>query len=616
MTVRRGSGKSKTESLTQRSPAAQKSILLHPLLGLVLTLVAVAILSWAAMLSPNLWNDIQTQFRLVPAETPQSSVFGFAEYLAALALMFVVLAVSDFRYRLRLIIAPINIMAISFAVSFSIGFLLLIIDMWIINKWLVPSILKDLSNLKLLLALIFLITTCYASCIAFIIPPRFSKWNAKKAFEILKFYVARGNAEQLTVVADWMALSAGRIVNFAASRTHENISLGGSTKTTHKDYAAYTLSLLGDRKLCRQMVETSTWTIAEFFQVASKHIDARLPLIQFASNIGTELVINPRSALYFEDDGYASGFLGFTKPITRSVYGNFELVEALGSSGRSPLDIDLDVKFSLTPPQLSAYARGLLIFSSSYFSQSYHHHSYVFTRALDVFQQSNLTALATLEGRYWQADEYRKLKISIDLIKNLITLLSEHSTPTKQRIRHHQTLDGLRHAHHQISLLVFHIIKDASRLRGPQDICWAVQYQSIWSQLFRYDDSPSRRLIAFYLRRLMYDEINDMNKGVNFVGAGIIGFCLNVLGISSREDVRSDRDDFTPLRNAAIAWTEKNYLKLSNDYPAVADAILVGGITFDQQGKRLVRSYASFLGKPPLQKYLQLTSDGDATTSS
>ena len=331
----------------RKESRVRRSYRLHPMLLYQLLLIAAALAFLSTSWFPGSWSAIEDHFRLVPATAPSQSLFGLAEYLTALALLFVVLTVSDFRYRYRLQVTRLNLIKTSFYVAFGIGFIILAIDAWVSNGWLVPAILNSANNIKLLLALLFLSMTCYMSYVAFVSPPRFSRWNSRKAFDAMHHYVARGNPEQLFVVADWLGASAERIISLAANRTPRSASLGGESALDHSDYAAYALLLLGDQKLCRQMVEKSPWTIAEFFRTAGQHPHANLPMSQFARNIGTELVVNPLSALYFEDDGFESGFLGFTKPISTSVYGDWQLVEDLASSGGSPLDIDVDTSFNL-----------------------------------------------------------------------------------------------------------------------------------------------------------------------------------------------------------------------------------------------------------------------------
>ena len=188
--------------------------------------------------------------------------------------------------------------------------------------------------------------------------------------------------------------------------------------------------------------------------------------------------------------------------------------------------------------------------------------------------------LGSKGGQYWQSEAYISLGVRVRFVRDLIEMLSTFPTPTKRRARRHE-LDGLAHVHQQVAKLVYEIIKAASRLRAPQDICWAVQYGAIWSDIFSFNETASSKLVAFYLRRLIYDEIRKMDQYANFVGAGILGYCLNVLGVSEEMSSEDDRHGFAPLRRTAVGWVKFNYSKLADEYPVVAEASLVGGISFD-----------------------------------
>jgi hypothetical protein len=48
------------------------------------------------------------------------------------------------------------------------------------------------------------------------------------------------------------------------------------------------------------------------------------------------------------------------------------------------------------------------------------------------------------------------------------------------------------------------------------------------------------------------------------------------------------------------------YLKLRNDNPDVAESVLTGSVSFDEQNKRLVMTYAKGLSREPSKEYLDL----------
>ena len=106
-------------------------------------------------------------FSLVPSSPPTTgNLFGFAEYLSALALLLVVLGTSDYRYRYRLLLMKYNLRLASVWVVTAIGVGILGIDVWFQNKLPVPIIMANANNLKAILAVIFLAFLIFTLAVA------------------------------------------------------------------------------------------------------------------------------------------------------------------------------------------------------------------------------------------------------------------------------------------------------------------------------------------------------------------------------------------------------------------------------------------------------------------
>jgi hypothetical protein len=149
-------------------------------------------------------------------------------------------------------------------------------------------------------------------------------------------------------------------------------------------------------------------------------------------------------------------------------------------------------------------------------------------------------------------------------------------------------------------------IYQAGAVKGSPDKCWAIQYNTVWWNLFGLaTEGESWKIVHFKLRRVLYDEIRRFDEYPNYVSAHILSVCLNVLGFRSRNKNGSDRKDYA-LQKVVLSWTQKNFLGLYVAYPDVANACLTGGISFDETNKRLVKTYASILGKEGQKDYLSL----------
>jgi hypothetical protein len=89
-------------------------------------------------------------------------------------------------------------------------------------------------------------------------------------------------------------------------------------------------------------------------------------------------------------------------------------------------------------------------------------------------------------------------------------------------------------------------------VRSPGDLAWWIQHNTVWSDLFRYDEGrkPASRVLQYKLRRFLYDDIVEMTKFPNYKGAGILGFCLHVFGFTvEKKEFYRDR---LPLQIAAL----------------------------------------------------------------
>ena len=532
------------------------------------------------------------------------TIFGFAQYVSTLALLVVVFNVSDFRYRFRLLLARFPVRPIAFTIGATIGALILLIDVWFQNAWWIPAKLNSHNNLRAFLAAVFLLMVFYLIFIAFVRPPRFGRSNARQYFQAVHDFVGRGNPDQLVVVAEELGASADKIVKHAAEFRPSTAGARKGRSLSSAECAHYLLLLLGDRRLCHAMVDKAPWTAARFFLCAAE-VNRQAPLSQFARNIGGELVFNPRSALHHEDHGFSSGFMGYTKPVTKAVYGNFDLVEMLAANGGSPLDLEFDLKRTLGANELEAYSRAALTFCESYFTSHPSHHSYAFTRMLDHFRSSvsDVSRLKGMDNDFWKSDEYERLQVAVRFIRKLVALLDKHKVPyygalkTKRRM-----YEGV---HNQIANLVFDIIFSASYVSSPDWTCWSVQHNAVWNEIFDNERTRSWKIIRFKVRRMIYDEIRRMDTWGNFKGGRLLGMCLNVLGLDHQR-TRDYRRESSGLMQVVVAWTKRNYLRLVEDHPKVAGVCLHGKVTFDPDSKQLIQTFSDETRKEPSRTHLKL----------
>jgi hypothetical protein len=117
---------------------------------------------------------------VTPLSGLESSIFGFAEFIAALALLVIVYTVSGIRYRFRVAIAPLSLFRLTYYLIGIIGFGTLLTDIWLAERWLVPKSLITLSVWQGMLGAFFLLLAMTWIYYAFINPPIFCEKNYQK----------------------------------------------------------------------------------------------------------------------------------------------------------------------------------------------------------------------------------------------------------------------------------------------------------------------------------------------------------------------------------------------------------------------------------------------------
>ena len=373
----------------------------------------------------------------VPLEALAPKFFGFSEYLAALALMVVVWTTTDIRYRFRIATAPLPLHLLTFVSITSVGFLTLVTDLWRAEAWLVPE-----GNLitpaiwQALMGAVFLITFLTWAWFAYMKPPIFGKHNAQRFGSFLYWKMIDGSPTEMAIIGQELVRSVPGIIKHAPSNRRNGGYLSGEEPpepSMVQRYADDILLLIADQRFCRTLVESSPGTILEIFQQINATEKYGVSVSQFARNIVTAAIENPNSFMYHETEGYNSGLLGFLKPISQAIFGNYRMADVVDSL----LDPDYNSMRKWTVVEWEAYNRAVLITLRSYVLGQFWNHSFVLTRALGNIGRSapDLYRVNGLDVSNWDHDSVQRLGASVDFCDEAIKILNEASIPDHLRLR-------------------------------------------------------------------------------------------------------------------------------------------------------------------------------------
>jgi len=541
-------------------------------------------------------------------------IFGFAEFLAALALLVLVFNSTDYLYRFRISVAPIPLFKVTFISTIVIGLGTILTDIWFAEGWLAPAWGLSKAILQGMFGGLFLINVLLWIWFAFIRPPVFSRWNYKRYQFTLYSTIVRGSDGQLPVISAEIARSARSLIKYVtdeSSKKHATVSKDRKSNNTKvSDYAHDTLLMMGNRKLCRHIVASSPVTAIIFMQELSFRKNYTAPLGEFAKNITTEALLNKDSILYLESGATALDLLGMIQPFSKAMYGDYCLVNGLGLGRYSSLDLDWRVADMLDGDQFEAYCQiALITFQNMFDVDRYREHSTSIYRVFEIVAggggKVHLLNGVPETGELSVAS--LRLMAAVGFVDDAISFLADKKGLKFGTLRVRRDEVGYHQStiFDQIAELAFDLIHHASYVKTPPELAWSIHYNTVWGRIFGLGrHGPAWRVIRFKLFRLLFDEIKEMERWPNYKGARILGFCLNVLGLSVGEKEINER--CYPLRKAVLNWTRKNYLAIVEENPDIAEYCLSGGVTFDSENRRLVKTYMRGTNREAPREYLNL----------
>jgi hypothetical protein len=519
-------------------------------------------------------------------------------------MLVIVYTVTDIRYIFRLSVAPLPLFKHTFFLLGAIGGGTLLSEIWVSQQWLLPQSLMSQAVWQGIFGGLFILLAMTWLYYAFIKPPIFSKGNYESYAKQLFRIIIRGTEPELPVIANEVVRSAETLVQASAlgdearNRMPDEEEGDRDRRPKITQYADSVFSILANRKICRHIVASTPVTAIAIFEEAKKS-NLHLPLGQFALNISTEAFLNKDSILYHEDGGYYSGLIGELRHFRKALYGDYRLVEGLSPT---PLDIRYEVYNAWDKAQFEAYTECVLLTLRSYVkSAGLNTHSYALVRAFEVIKNSVSDAPELHEATkpLHESDAYWKIWRASHFIREAVDIIGNGDTSRIQlRIKERYVNDSILD---HLANLAFEVIHTAAYVRAPVDACWSVQYNCVWSNLFQFHDKKIKawKIFHFKLRRLLYDEIKEMDNWPNYKAARILGFCLNVMGVKIHEKTSIDKD-FLSLQKAVLSWVKRNYLALRKSHPEVADYCLMGSVTFDKRTASLEKSFRKSMdGKIP-----------------
>lgn len=551
-------------------------------------------------------------FCFIPPDSVSNitKIFGFSEFLASLALLVVVFTVSDFRYKFRISIAPIPLYRITFIIISLTGFGSLLSDVWLAQKW---WVLKTNYEIRVIFQSLlgFLFLGCFILWIyyAFIKPPKFGKTNHSRYLNTLYSTILKGNNSELAVIADELGNSSDRIIE------HGEI---GRTKKISKS-ANQIMLLLANKKFCKVIASESPLTAYLIFKSISNKNKYDLPINQFSSSISEEALLNKDSVIYHENDDFQSGLMGYTKEWSKAIYGNSLLIDNLNRRHLSPFEISYKVFNVFDSQQWEAYGRLICLYLEDLCSTSSHLiSSTTLSRTFKNYEYctNNLFKINNETNENLKEDLIQKASVATNFVNSIFKVIDNKKINTSfmRSQGESRKFPYPKDISDDLAELMFEIIFSAAQIKTKDYTLWYVQYSIVWDKffgLFHFHDT--NKTSDFYrktkgkLIRLLFDEIKSIDEMPNFKNVRIAGYLLNIFGL--KEGVtHSTRKykDLILLKETTINIIKIKYLTLVEEMPDVAEHMLVGGLSYDLENRKLIKTYTKSLRKTADRDVLDL----------
>jgi hypothetical protein len=550
-------------------------------------------------------------------ENPQLlEIFGFSEFVTALALLIIVYTTSNAVYKFRLSIARFSFLKFGLPVIILIGLSLLFMEVWLSEQWIMPVSPISPVVWQGIFGILFSATIFYWILVAYVRPPIF---NINNNFEYcigLENSILKGNQDEISEIVNEVSRSANTIVS-----GYSKGSRSGAIPSKYKIFgyiqrrnqkklekmannAGYVIQLLGNELVCNKIISHSPITAVRVCEECIQQKCFHLPISQFLFNLSTEAIRNKNSLLYLEEHAHYSGVLGYKKRLSTAIYGSYGLIR---SCQPGPLDLDYKFRDRLDVEQFEVFKRAVLIAFRDFVHSGESLQAYpVFSRVLHDWCHFRINQESQDSYDLYDRDSWRFHTI-VSMFEEMIQALSSDQNVEKVKLRKgerqdNSIYDGLAEAG-------FNALFTASQFEGEIDSTWGI-YLDTWDSFFsRFStDDKARAIVTHKLRRLIFDEVKRMDRFINYKGARIIGLCMNIIGFPNFEMLkeRDSKNSEYILGKVIVRWLRKNYLKVLEDNNDVAESFLLGSISFDSENQRLVKTYSKGLNKTAPKEYLQL----------
>ncbi len=559
--------------------------------------------SWASL---SQWWDQNLVLVVRDDYVPMLDISGF---LGILAFSVAVFTLTTPRYQIRQATAIFSFRPLFFGTLLVSAVITFAVEACILYSVRIPSFL-DPNAINYIITAVIAILIFYWMKICFISPPQFSRFTSKHFFQQTFVSIANGSKEEMLALAREIMREAPRLISHTPRMQSHHFEDDKPVELSAlQSNAHHVNSLLSDTRFCDAVAKELPSFPAHMVEVAVKLGRYDAPIQLMVKRTVIAMLNNPGSALFVENEWLEQGFIGNAKPITRSIFGNWHLLEGYELGVQAPLDLhypyarswDRDtwrVYFGMA----REYVRGLT--SKGWANWDARGISHILRTTKEAYAQ--IGDLKKYEDTFSPFNPRWHAKEANDFLRDLVKSFDEAQGwvgfDRRKEFRYGDDLSS------ELAALHFETIFEAAQVNTKDFRMWDVQRNTVWAPIETRGirDTEIMKMVRRKLRRMIWDEIIQMDDTPNYMGAAYIRFCLNVLGFYDQSVHRNDtlERDSWPLAKVVAGWVKKNYQTIRMSHPPVAKAMLPANIEYDPDAQTLVRTRENNLtGEPELRTF-------------
>jgi hypothetical protein len=530
-------------------------------------------------------------------------IFGFAEFLTALALLAIVYTTTDFRYRFRIATVPGPLFASTFLVITLVGIESLLTEVWV-NEHLYVPVTSGLTYYRwqAFFGLLFMVTCMTWIYYGFLRPPRFGRRNAKKYTRAIVAAVLRGSEADLAVLASEVGRSIPSLVAHAA-QARQQFAKNGAASVSDVNGAAHDLfGVLADIKMCNAFVVSAPGTIRAFFLELAKREGAGIVAADFARNLTVQALKHAESFIYTEAAGREGGAIAQYRMITSALYGNYSVVEAAAQS-IGHFDIEYRTHRNWGAMELRGYCDIVLVHVKSSAGEWMEGGSArAFAVALRVIE-SNISFLRFNDAADldFYSENSSKLNAVVEFFSDTISALNE--VAIQKNLKEHELESFSTHGpFHSLAKLFVAICEEVSRVEGNPGTIWSFYHNRVWGRIFDLTgDGPAQTTVIRTAFKLLITKVKYLETMSHYGSAQLLRMLLTVLGLVPH--AAGGNKLIRTMGRWIRHWTRRNFMSIDQRDPEIAALVGTGMLGFDRGQKRISKTY---LGRNPSSDHLIL----------